>query len=325
MSSSTSSSEPGRVRPGWAWVLGFLLVNAVVLFASGVVLERLALRFDYNVEKWREVMTMEGADYDIVVHGNSVTMQSWDPTVVDEVTGRSSYNLASGGQGWVSGELVLSHWLEQNEAPDWVVLGVFINRPDDGTSLAPEIWDYLSSDARRLYRRRVAEAGGGRLWSWQAFNAVPAFRYRRVIDEVVKYVRAGESRTGFLRRGFLGTRYHPPSPVVAAGEVDGSVDIEALSRVIDVAEASGARVLLYEPPNHPGRSERNPNREETLSAVQALVASRDTVVAFRSFVDGSALEWTEWSGEDHLNVAGAERFGIEQLGPWVRDVVNDAP
>jgi hypothetical protein len=227
--------------------------------------------------------------------------------------------LASGGQGFLSAELILRQYLRHNQAPERVVIGVFVNRGSDAAALSPEIWTWLEAPERALYRERypIYEETWVPL-SFPVFNAFPAFRYRKALDEGFKYLVAGDTRVAEYHRGFLATRYHlngPPhlDPVTA------ELDTEGLLRVIDVATAAGADVLLYEPPSHPGLSELSPARAEILAELEQITRDNPRIVGFQSFNDDSGLTYAhdEWSGTNHLTVVGAERLCTEQLGPWL--------
>jgi hypothetical protein len=303
----------------------FVAVNLVVIWGAGLALEPLALRFDYNVPKVREMMALEEQSFDTLVLGNSVAQQSFDPTVVDPLAGTSSYNLASGGQGFLSAELILRQYLRHNQAPERVVIGVFVNRFSDAASLSSEIWTWLEPPERALYRERYRVYEESRVpLSFPVFNAVPAFRYRKSLDEGVKYLVAGDTRVAEYHRGFLATRYHlngPPhlDPIKAV------LDAEGLQRVIDVATQAGADVLLYEPPSHPGLSDLTPARSEILVELEQLVRDNPRVLTFQSFNDDSGLTYShqDWSGTNHLTVGAAERLCIEQLGPWLTGFVSE--
>ncbi len=303
----------------------FVAVNLVVVWGAGLALERLALRFDYNVPKVREMMALQDQSFDTIVLGNSVAQQSFDPTVVDPIAGSSSYNMASGGQGFLSAELILRQYLRHNEAPERVVIGVFVNRGSDAAALSPEIWTWLESPERALYRERypIYEESWVPL-SFPVFNAVPAFRYRKALDEGFKFLVAGDTRVAEYHRGFLATRYHLNGPP-HLDPVEAVLDAEGLLRVIDVATAAGADVLLYEPPSHPGLSELTPARAEILAELEKIARDNPRILGFQSFNDDSGLTYAHeaWSGTNHLTVGGAERLCIEQLGPWLAGFVSE--
>ncbi len=304
-------------------IAAFVAVNLGVIWGVGLALEQLALRFDYNVPKVQEMMALQGQSFDTIVLGNSVAQQSFDPTVVDPIAGTHSYNLATGGQGFLAAELILRQYLRYNEAPERLIIGVFINRGSDGADLSPEIWSQLDSIERGMYRERYPFYEEARLpLSFPVFSAVPAFRYRRSLNEGAKYLVAGDARVAEYRRGFLATRYH----LSAAPHFDtviGELDAPGLKRLVDVATEAGMDVLLYEPPSHPGLSQLNPSREAQLAEVEQIARDNPRILSFRSFNDDAGLTYAheDWSGANHLAVEGAEKLCTEQLGPWLEDFV----
>ena len=132
MSSSTSSSDttqpPSRNGRWSRYALraaAFLALVAIVLVLLGEALEATMLALDANYPKIAQMMALRGEHNDVVYLGDSTTLESVNPAVIDEQLGIQSYNLATGGQSAVESEVVLREYLAHNERPRLVVLGLY--------------------------------------------------------------------------------------------------------------------------------------------------------------------------------------------------------
>lgn len=308
-------------------------VRAIAAFALGLVASLLvigealragALRLDANVAKVRDLAAMEGAAHGVLAIGDSTTLEGVDAEAMTAGLGASTYNLATGGQSFLASELVLERHLRRNPAPRLVLFGVYVNRARDGAPMQPDLFLSLPDDLRSEYRARYADLfGDGLPRSYGVFNRLPAYRYRGTVDRALKAALVGAARVPELVRGQA--RMEDSRPAALGPPRDIHFDAAALESFLDACAARGLEVAMFEPPNHPGASERSRGRDEALAHVERLAAERPGV-HWRSFNDAGSLAYDadEWIGLDHLNARGARRFTEAQLTPWVRSLLAPA-
>lgn len=300
----------------------FALLLAASLTLIGEALRAGALHLDANVAKVQELAAMEGAAHDVLAIGDSTTLEGVDAEAMTAGLGLSAYNLATGGQSFLTSELVLERHLRKNPAPRIVLFGVYVNRARDGAPIQPDLYMSLPEDLRRRYRERYADhSGDGLPRSYDVFNRLPAYRYRGTIDRALKAALVGADRIPSLVRGQA--RMADSRAAELGPSHDIHFDGQAVVSFLDLCEEKGLRVAMFEPPNHAGYSALSEGRAEALALLESLAAERSGVT-WRSFNDGGSLEYAteEWVGLNHLNVRGARRFTDEQLTPWVRALLG---
>ncbi len=333
MSSSTSYSElisekQGRKKSpasGFRALVFFALV-VLTLLVLGEVLEEVMFRLDYNYPKVRQMMALRGERHDVVYLGDSTTLEGVNPAIVDEQLDVSSYNLATGGQSPIEAEIVLRHYLAHNDRPRLVMLGVYINQPgsEDVTgAINPNVYLRLTDSLKELYHRRVNEATGEPLpLSFRLFNVVKAYRYRTAVDRLVKFIVAGRSRIPELIQGHVTFDFTRGANLGVGHSV--RTELRCLDDLLALCKDKGMPVLMFEPPNHPGRSELSRGRADFLDELLSYTDVESTVV-FRSYNDEGSLQYAkdEWFGLDHLNRRGAARFTREQIVPYLAQYLGE--
>lgn len=312
------AAPPVPVRAIALFVIGLAASLALI----GEALRAGALRLDANVAKVQELAAMEDFGHEILAIGDSTTLEGVDAEAMTAGLGLSAYNLATGGQSFLTSELVLERHLRRNPAPRIVLFGVYINRARDGAPIQPDLYMSLPEDLRARYRERyVDHAGDGLPRSYDVFNRLPAYRYRGTVDRALKAALVGADRIPSLVRGQA--RMADSRAAELGPSHDIHFDGEAIVSFLDFCEENGLRVAMFEPPNHAGYSALSEGRAEALAMLEGIAADRSGVT-WRSFNDEGSLDYEteEWVGLNHLNVRGARRFTDEQLTPWVRSLLG---
>lgn len=332
MSSSTSYSEPIPEKKGTKKGLGpglrvvvFLLLVVVTLLVLGEVLEAVMYRLDANYPKIRQMMALKGEQHDVVYLGDSTTLEGINPAIVDDELDIRSYNLATGGQTMLEGELILRNYLLHNNRPRLVMLGIYVNRKGSetvGGTINPNVYMGLTDSVKELHHRRVIEATNEPPpLRFELFNALKAYRYRTAVDRFIKFVIAGRSRIPELIQGHVAFDFTRGANLGAEHPV--RKEIRGLDNLLAMCRDERLPVLLFEAPNHPGYSELSIGRSEVLSDLQNRVGTFP-ILEFRSFNDEGSLVYAgdEWVGLNHLNCRGSTRFTREQIVPYLAHYLN---
>lgn len=319
MSSSTLSSRTQLGR-----VVAFLALVGIVLWGLGEVFQRVAARLDYNVPKIDDMMSLRGDDSDVVVLGNSMMQQSYNPEVVEQETGLTSYSLASGGQGLLASQMFLHHYLRYNDKPSLVVVGVSVNLPAGGYGVRPQGLLLLDADEQSrfesLRRDLSGEATPRSVW---VFNRLKAYLYRQAVESLIKYAVLGESRVPRIVRGHVAIDFATPGIPATSERVQAGIEEAALVSLLDACEELELPVLLVEPPSSPSAAEHAVGRDEVLAIVEREAAQRQGV-NFVSY-ERWAVHDGEWFSLNHLNARGAERMSREVFAPLVSDALRGEP
>ncbi len=315
------ASSPGDFQAGILRTLLFLGLALGMVLATGEPLQALTLRLDPNVPKILEMLSLQGRQDDVVFLGNSTVLDSVNPQVIKDDLGLSSYNLATGGQNLLESRLVLENYLEHNQAPRLVALGIYVNKAPWGCLLNPNVFLGLSPSSRREAKRAYEEYCGEPLpRSYSLFNRFKAYRFRNTIDSAIKFLIAGESRVPTFIQGHLAMDYS--REVVLDGQHETRINQAALDAFLSLCRERRISVFLFEPPGSPGYSAMSQGREQVLDALEERVG-RAPVLAFRSFSDQQRLDYpdNEWLSMNHLNARGARRFTHEQMVPAIQSLL----
>jgi hypothetical protein len=244
MSSSTSPSE--RAGPGR--ILAALALAAIAVWFAGVLLEKATFRYDFSEPKVVESLALRDQRLDAVYLGSSVVEEGVDAQAIDQILSTHSYNLAFGGASILSSELQLRHFLQHNPKPGLVVLGVFIDQPEQSAGVLPTLYFGVSPPLRAFYRQRLyADEGMTLDRGFELFSRIPAFRYRAVIDLLIKAAVSkedqrprfvqGQARVGFSREPVvIGTRMH-----------DSALSLTGLRHFLEFCSQEDLRVFLLGP------------------------------------------------------------------------------
>ena len=317
MSSEIDRAKRWKKRAGQTFAVACL--TALSFWVVGVALEQVAVRLDANVAKARILARVEGESYDLLFLGDSTTLDGVSPPDVDAVAGTHSFNLATGGQSLLASQAVLRDHIARNAVPQWVVLGLFVNRRADEGLISGDLYYSLESGAREWYRNASSELeGSSRGAGFYLFNRLRAYRYRQATGSLLKWLARGDSPPLAFERGHLVLDYSAPAELGPPHEA--GINEAAFASLLKYCRDQGIAVAIFEPPNHPGYSELSIGREATLIAMRKI-ASRYGV-EFRSFNDEESLNYgtEEWLGSNHLNRRGAARFSRGQLGPFVAEL-----
>jgi len=299
----TGVSFRGYLVRLFLWVIMVLFTVGTV----GVVLNKTTNRYDFTEPKLHESLTFHNEHFDVIYFGDSLTLEGFNPAVIDADLSSRSYNFALGGASVLESEIQLRHFLRTNQKPRLVVLGIYINNPTKPAGVRPTLYFGLSRDLQSFYRDRLSNHSGATIdRSFIFFNSVPAYRYRNAIDLIIKSAVSrddqrpnfvqGQARVSFSRQPYLG------------GQHESTFDMSELRDFAQFCREQQLPLLLIEPPNHPGYSNLTSNRSSILREIWKLT-DLDSNVRFLSFDDrGDQFRADEWVNLNHLNEKGSVIF-----------------
>ncbi|HEX3103642.1 MAG TPA: hypothetical protein VHQ22_04295 [Terriglobales bacterium] len=286
--------------------LWLAMVTATLLLA-GFLLEHATSRFDFSEPKLTESLQFSKTQLDVAFFGDSLTLEGVNPDVIDQRLHTRSYNFALGGASIMESEMQLRNFLRHNPKPRMVGLGIYLNIPNKPPGARATLYFGLPGDLKAQYRDELLQYEGIKIdRSFITFNLVPAYRYRNVIDLVLKSLLSkdnqrptfvkGQAQVTFFREPYLG-RAH-----------ESVFKTDELESFIRFCEEEQIPLLLFEPPNHPGYSELTSNRAALLNALSHLLA-RHPGVRFISYNNSTfTLARKDWVNLNHLNAAGSAKF-----------------
>ena len=304
-----SSNDPTRaaaVRSRIRLAVLWLASVAVSVWAAGAMLEWATWRYDFTEPKLRESLSFRGQRFDVVYFGDSLALEGFNASEVDRQIGTHSYNFALGGGSVLESEMQLRNFLAQSSKPKLVVLGVYLDQDSRAEGVRPGLYYGLPPEMQRLFDEKMLRLEGKAVdRSFRVFNAVPAYRYRNSLDLAIKSVVSAEPQRPVFVQGQAQVMF---SRTVRLGRVHDSVfDLEELRSFLTYCQSQRIAVLLVEPPNTPGWSERTRNRAAVLAAVHQMMGEYGA--RFVSYSEtGSEFESPEWANLNHLNLAGSKKF-----------------
>lgn len=302
------------------WLI--IVISSVTVVGS--LLQLATARFDFSEPKLRESLQFSHTQLDVAFFGDSLTLEGVNPEVVDQALHTRSYNFALGGASIIESEIQLRNFLRHNPKPRLIALGIYLNIPNKPVGPRPTLYFGLPADLRSQYRDELSRYEGGKIdRSFIAFNLVPAYRYRNVVDLVLKSLLSkdnqrptfvkGQAQVTFFREPYLGRKHES---VFKTNE---------LESFIRFCEEERIPLLLFEPPNHPGYSELTLNRTAVLNDISRVLARHPGVHFVSYYKSTFAPARKDWVNLNHLNVAGSAKFSAllsstlsEEITGWSR-------
>jgi hypothetical protein len=277
-------------------LLAAAAASVAAVWIAGLALEKATFAYDFSEPKVVESLALKDRTLDAVFLGSSVVEEGVDSQAIDQMLQTKTYNLAFGGASISSSELQLRHFLESNPPPKLIVLCLYIDQPEQAGAILPTLYFGLSPQLRELYEQQGEKLDLG----FKLFSRIPAFRYRAVIDLLIKAAVSKEDQRPVFVQGQARVGFSRQPVVIGSQQHDSALNLSGLRHFLEFCSQQGLRVLLFEPPAHPGYSALTRDRAQVLARIRELNAP------FVSFNDGSlALQPSDWVNLNHLNERGA--------------------
>ena len=279
----------------WLWVPAFVAVFFLGDRVAGFVLNRVTEGSNFRYSR----LYTDRAEADILLLGNSRGLTFFQPAV-EELTGKSTFNLSYNGLPIDLGHVLALDYLERYGAPEVLLLDVTMLDLDNG----PLVQDFrtyapYSEDLDGLLRDSFPNIWGGT-------RLTHLSRYGGEVAQRMLYYTLKSDETWLLDRVMpeglaADATTLPPYTIVLTPK-----RLELLSDLVQKYQAAGTEVHLTINPYYPAYAASITNLDELAAAATAA-----TGLPVRDY--SQAIAEREYFGDyQHLNVAGAEVF-LERL------------
>lgn len=298
-----------------------ILLMTITLFivVSGYGLELIAHKLDPNYPKIKADMLLEGTEYDLIILGDSTTAQGVNPQELFKEDPRTAYNLATSGANFISMLTSLKHYIQNNQKPKLVAIGVYVNKNDQDTGISPNVYFGLDANSKQEVIKLMGNFGESGLdWKYKLLNSIQAYRFRAAIESGLKVLIQGKQRIPEFIDGHLALSVRQSGPITPPPPFNAGFKGEMLKELLTYCAEQNITAVLFEPPNNPGFSDIVIGREEALTSLQRM-SKIEFSTEFKSFnkPDKYPFSPEEWVNTNHLNKFGAARFSAQLLGPWL--------
>ncbi|NOG43623.1 MAG: hypothetical protein HND50_00195 [Calditrichaeota bacterium] len=286
-------------------VIYFLTILVALISLIGLLLEEAAYMFDPNEPKIKEILEFKNKEFDVLFLGNSITQQGINPTIIDSSLNVNSYNMAVGGGNIFENEILLRHYIKSNKKPQKIIYGLFINESRWGENLRPTIIHGINKDIYQTYEEYFENHNIPIDYSLQLYNKFSIFRHRSVIEHILKYIIDSKNRNYTYLKGFVRSTIINKMPEKLMPHTSG-ININALKSFDTFCNNEGIKVCYVELPNSEIFNKTTLKRSTTIAEINKVIS--DSLMSFNLNVDHYTID--DWSGLNHLNVKGAEKFTI---------------
>lgn len=270
----------------------FFLVIALINIIYLLVIKDL----DYNFKKRVEALKLESPSYDLLVLGNSLSMDGVDTEFLSK-NGFSSYNLSIAGSSLSSNYVQLKEYLSVcKNKPRWIVLGLgsYMNSLDAG-NIHP-IVDFTRSDKEFT------------------LNDIPVLRFKWIFKELLKRIVSAEHRNAYLQNGQLrfakkvkdGTQIDENQKF----QIDKYESSELIKSILDLCAHNKITLIIAEMPGFKNRRHLDSQGPFVLdkSNCNGILFDYNHIEFGKIFNDKN-----DWIGNSHLNSFGAQKFTTHLL------------
>jgi hypothetical protein len=287
----------------------------VSLFIISNILYVIVLRnFDYTFIKANEGFKLVGQDNECIVIGNSCSMDGIDTKLLTDL-GITSYNFSLGGATLKTSYIQLSTYLESNEAPKLVLLGLSPNSRSQFDSIGVHpVVDFLYSD--------------GKDWS---IKDIPVVKFKWLGKELLKKLFSADHRKIKLERGHFRTErtisdnsvYNPLNTIPKESFLLKFENSTYLSNLDSICRIKDIELLFIELPG--SIANRNNYGIDPIYFV-AYDGQEMTLFNLNDhfFCDSLFNYRTDWLSEDHLNIDGAKKLTSYLHKEILADYFNNA-
>lgn len=269
---------------------------------------------------------------EIVISGSSRAYVHYDPQIIREITGKSTFNLARNGSHTDVQLAVLKSYLKHNSKPNLVVQNLdmhsFVPTPQDEINDPAEYVPYLAE--AELYRPLLRI--NPRVWKWRW---IPLYAY--VVDDMsFTWLLSLRGLTGLNSREFLVDGYsardtswtsdfdrfkakHPKG--VGFGVPESGVRV--LEDLIETCQSNHIEVVLVYSPQYYEMLDLVTNRAEIFAKFQEIACRYK--VPFWNFSGTDICSKKDYFyNSQHLNKKGAELFSLRLARQLQSFMVQDS-
>lgn len=297
---------------------GLFLGILVVLFAAvNLLFVFLLPRIDAEFGKTRQVYHFRNQHFQTLILGNSTAMDGMDAQELERATGKTAFNFSLGGASLESNYVQFAAYLEQNQAPESVILCLsssHINYRNE-MELNP-IVDYY-------YQNRFGK---------KALNDIPLFRFRWLFVDNFKKLISSAHRNAVMVNGQLRINRTIPDDSHTAEtprNCFSSADYQHkgydfMWKIARLCQSKHIRLTILEMPCW--ADQQNDCADIQVSAAEAAAPINLQIINLnnRNWIRQVIDPTKDWLSRNHLNARGAKRF-TTALVPLLKLNTSPAP
>jgi hypothetical protein len=299
--------------------LALFLTIALTIITAGYGLEQLANKLDPNYPKIKADMLLKDSSYDLIILGDSTTAQSVNPKQLFKESSKTAYNLATSGANFISMLTSLKHYIQNNQKPKLVAIGIYVNKNDQDIGISSNVYLGLNKKNRKETDELLERFDQPKPdWKHQLLNSIQAYRFRGSIESALKVIIQGKQRIPEFINGHLALSIRQLEPLKLPAPFQVGFKEPMLRELLLYCSEQNINTVLFEPPNNKGYSKIVRGREEALKSIYTMTTTEFST-KFTSFNEPNKYPFppSEWINVNHLNKFGAARFSAQLLGPWL--------
>jgi hypothetical protein len=307
--------RPGVVSGGALRIAGFTLLTVVMLFGVNGMIDHGLRRIDTSSFGVFNRMVQGRIDADILISGSSRALNHFDPRVISDITGRTSFNIGVNGSQTDMQAAVFETYLRHNQAPAVLVQSLdsftFVTSRH-GLWFPAQYFPYLDEpplyDALRHINPEVWKSRYIPLYGYAAEDL--NFTWWLGLRGLFGWNPPEDRFEGFQPRyaswseDFDRFRRLNPNGVHFDIEPDG---IRALEELLRLAREHGSRVVLVYSPVYTEMQRLEQNRDEVFDLFRTIGARYGADLW--DYSDSPISSRRDYFvNSEHLNAAGAQAF-----------------
>ncbi|NQY68374.1 MAG: hypothetical protein HRT72_11725 [Flavobacteriales bacterium] len=281
----------------------FLIILVVLVLSIGEILEIITLNIDPNEPKIEKIFNLKNKDYTCLILGNSISQQAFNPHILDSILHGKSYNMAIGGSTIFESELILRQYINNNNKPNKILLGIYLNEKEWPDRVRPSVMENLDSQIIKDHIENNINLEKSNL---NFYNIIKMFRYRNVIEHTLKFLYDKDRFNHSYENGFL-IRKNIARPVTSHKPNVAGINIKAINSLINYCRVQKIELIFVELPNHLAFNKATTNRQRILKLFKSSIGNCEFIMLNKP----SVYFDTDWAGLNHLNNIGANKFSKE--------------
>jgi hypothetical protein len=264
----------------------FIAGNLLFLYLLGIL----------NVEfkKTKEISQFRNQSFQCIITGNSLSLDGFDAEYMTN-NGIPSYNFALGGASLLTNIIQLEHYLENNKAPELIILGLgshFLDRNLDVERINPAVEHFYMDTKLEL-------------------ETLPVIKFKWLGTDMLKLLFSSSHRKAHTKLGqYRSTRSVPDKTEYIESakpfDVNALVASTDFKRLVELIKKHNCKLAVFQMPLY--RASRN-NHAEMINVKMENGFSFPVINMNRHDICEELFDpKKDWLGNSHLNTKGAAKF-----------------
>jgi hypothetical protein len=273
--------------------------------------------------KWQDIHNPEN-DYDIIIVGSSRGDSGYNPTIIDSITHRSSYNLCSGSQNIIESYYILKEVLKYQQ-PKYIVFDSFLPSFSDN----PDFYHVLNNAEFMSSSGRMDMIVNGFGSQGVVHYALPLLKYKTYLKRDVKQLFSSPkkfSQKAIRIRGFYvdeasvdaaNIRSFGPLFTLENTLISTETVKRYLARILALCKANDVQFISVRAPYPPSRLDHHPDPAHDYFK-NVFTDLKIPFYDFNKLPVPELLDF-DFSDDRHLNFKGAKKVSTE-LGLIIEEI-----